>query len=96
MLRIIALRIKESTKHKHHPQHPHHPNKVTSITFSKQKKALFNQKIVSGKIVERSTNDDRIKCRDNFTEYINKKKENNETIKGKRCSIYDFVKDAIK
>lgn len=72
------------------------PNKVTSITFSKQKKALFNQKIVSGKIVERSANDDRIKCRDNFTEYINKKKENNETIKGKRCSIYDFVKDAIK
>jgi hypothetical protein len=73
------------------------PNKVTSITFSKQKQALFNQKNVNGKLVERHDNDDDRKiCKEHFVEYLNSKKEKKETIKGKRVSIYDFVKDAIK
>ena len=33
---------------------------------------------------------------EHFVEYLNSKKERQETIKGKRVSIYDFVKDAIK
>jgi hypothetical protein len=72
------------------------PNTVTSITFSKQKQALFNQKMVNRKLIERSENEDRKKCKENFVGYLNEKKEKNETIKGKRCSLYDFVKDAIK
>ena len=72
------------------------PNKVTSITFSKQKQALFNQKIVNRKLVERSESDDRRECKEKFVSYLNEKKEKKETIKGKRVSIYDFVKDAIK
>ena len=35
-------------------------------------------------------------CKEHFVEYLNSKKESQETIKGKRVSIYDFVKDAIK
>ncbi|HIF48724.1 MAG TPA: DUF2828 family protein [Cytophagales bacterium] len=72
------------------------PNNVTSITFSKQKQAFFNQKQTNHKLVERSEKEDRIQCRKNFVNYLNMKKEKQETIKGKRCSIYDFVKDAIK
>ena len=72
------------------------PNTVTSITFSKQKQAFFNQKMVNRKLVERSESEDRKKCKDNFVGYLNDKKEKNETIKGKRVSLYDFVKDAIK
>ena len=72
------------------------PNTVTSITFSKQKMSLFNQKRVGGKIIERSDNEDRKECRENFVKYLNDKKEQGETIKGKRCCIYDFVKDALK
>ena len=72
------------------------PNKVTSITFSKQKQALFNQKMINGKLVERHDNDDRKICKEHFVEYLNSKQEKKETIKGKRVSIYDFVKDAIK
>lgn len=72
------------------------PNRVTSITFSKQKQALFNQKMVNRKMVERSESEDRRGCKEKFVSYLNEKKENKETIKGKRVSIYDFVKDAIK
>ena len=61
------------------------------VLLFQAKKALFNQKIVI-KIVERS-DDDELNVR-NFTEYLIRKKVRN--IKGKRCSIYDFVKDAIK
>jgi len=72
------------------------PNTVTSITFSKQKMSLFNQKRTGCKIIERSGDEDRKECRANFVKYLNEKKEKGETIKGKRCSIYDFVKDALK
>ena len=72
------------------------PNTVTSITFSKQKQAFFNQKMVNSKLVERLDDDDRKLCKEHFVEYLNSKKGSEETIKGKRVSIYDFVKDAIK
>ena len=72
------------------------PNKVTSVTFSKQKTAFFNLTNKNGKMEQRSEDHDRIKCKENFVNYLEDLKEKNKTIKGKRCEIYDFVKDAIK
>ena len=66
------------------------PNRVTSITFTKQKVAFFNQN------KKNNNNPDRVACCDNFKQYLIDKTKKNETIKGKRTSIYDFVKDAIK
>jgi hypothetical protein len=68
-------------------------NKVTSISISKQKKALLNLK-KNGEV--RCPYDlDRINCAENFTTYIKKSiKEGNE-IKGKRVGMADFTKEAI-
>ena len=71
------------------------PNKVTSVTFSKQKTAFFNLSKKNGKIEQRTDNEDRIKCKQNFVEYLEELKEKNKSVKGKRCQLYDFVKDAI-
>ena len=67
-------------------------NKTTSITLNKQTKAFQN--IKDNKI--RSHDYDRIKCAENFVNFINSKKNNDESIKGKCVSIHDFVKAAIK
>jgi len=66
---------------------------VTSITLSKQKKAFMNIKKSNKK--RYPDNEDRIKCASNFNEYIDKCNTGTAKIKGKRVSIYDFVKDAI-
>ncbi len=66
---------------------------VTSITLSKQKSAFMNV-MKSGK-VKYPDNMDRIQCSSNFKKYIDKCKNGESKIKGKRVSIYDFVKDAI-
>lgn len=66
---------------------------VTSITLSKQKLAFMNRKKTNK--VRHDDNCDRIQCADNFKEYIEKCKKGESKIKGKRVSIYDFVKDAI-
>lgn len=68
---------------------------VTSITMFKQKYAFLNKK---NNEVRYRLNEDRIKCSDNYKQYIKKCKEynhnHNHTIKGKHVSIYDFVKAA--
>lgn len=66
---------------------------VTSITLSKQKNAFMNMKKINK--VKYEDNSDRIQCATNFKEYIEKCKTGESKIKGKRVSIYDFVKDAI-
>lgn len=66
---------------------------VTSITLSKQKQAFMNKK-KSGRM-RFSDNEDRIECAKHFTEYIQNCKTGTSKIKGKRVSIYDFVKDAM-
>lgn len=66
---------------------------VTSITLSKQKSAFMNIKKSNKK--RYPDNEDRIKCAYNFNEYIDKCNTGTAKIKGKRVSIYDFVKDAI-
>lgn len=63
-------------------------NKVTSITMNKQKNAFLNSKNIE--------TEDRINGAKNFKAYINHCTENQKTIKGKRVSIYDFVKDALR
>ena len=68
-------------------------NKTTSITIKKQTKA-FQNITKDGKT--RSINYDRIMCADNFKNYIENKSKNNRTVKGKRVSIYDFVKAAVE
>ena len=66
---------------------------VTSITMSKQKQAFLNVK--KNNSARYPDNQDRIKCSENFKGYINKCKNGDAIMKGKRVSIYDFVKDAI-
>jgi len=75
-------------------RHINFDKKVTSITLSKQKYAFKN---VTKKGKERySDNKDRTECANNYTEYIGKCVTGELKIKGKRVSIYDFVKDAVE
>lgn len=67
--------------------------KVTSITMNKQKNAFLN-KTVDGKV--RSQLEDRIIGAERMKEYLESKINSGETVQGKRVSIYDFIKDAIK
>ena len=69
-------------------------NKTTSITLKKQTKAFQNIKKDGS---ERSDEWDRIECAKNFNEYINRAKTDSTVqVKGKRVSIYDFVKAILK
>jgi Mg-chelatase subunit ChlD len=69
-------------------------NKTTSITLKKQTKAFQNIKKDGS---ERSDTEDRIECAKNFNEYINRAKTDSTIqVKGKRVSIYDFVKAVLK
>ena len=61
-------------------------NNVTSITMNKQKNAFLRS--IPG-------DNDRIICSENFKNFIKKKIETKDEIKGKRVSIYDLVKQAI-
>ena len=66
--------------------------KVTSITMKKQSKAfLYTNKHTTE---YNSEYYDRIKCSENYKNYITKSVNNNTNIKGKRVSIIDFVRDA--
>ena len=66
--------------------------RVTSITISKQKKAFLNK---SRKSVFNQENQDRIICQEKFKEYIESCSNGQSSMKGKRVSIYDFVKSAL-
>lgn len=67
---------------------------VTSITLSKQKYAFLN--IKKNNKSRHPFEEDRNKCSENYTKFLLKCKEGDARIKGKRVSIYDFVKDAIE
>jgi hypothetical protein len=67
---------------------------VTSITLSKQKQAFMNVK--KSNRSRYPENEDRVECANKFKEYIEKCKNGTSKIKGKRVSIYDFVKDACQ
>ena len=69
------------------------PNKVTSITMNKQKKAFLNVKKDGS---QRSKLEDRVKCAENFNEYIAKIVRGEVEAKGARIGIVDFVKSAYR
>ena len=71
-------------------------NKVTSISISKQKKALLN--ITQKGDVRYSDRLDRIECAEKFTNYIKQTISANseKEMKGKRISMGDFTRQARK
>lgn len=68
------------------------PAKQTSITMHKQKSAFLN-KDKNGE--QRTDNEDRITCANNFKEFANKAKEGKVNVKGKRIGLNDFTKEAL-
>lgn len=62
-------------------------NRVTSITFSKQKKAFSNARNKDDK--------DRKKCAENFQAFVEEKSKTNSGIAGKRVSMEYFTKTAL-
>ena len=70
------------------------PNTITSITRRKQTYAFQN---MSKTQEQRSQNQDRVQCAIRYKEHISKAMlgDNSATIKGKRTSLYDMVKDAL-
>ncbi len=69
---------------------------VTSKTIHLQKLSFLNKKKVNNKLINRYDISDRLQCSNNFNNYIENLKKNNKTLKGKRCNVYEFVKDALK
>ena len=67
-------------------------NKVTSISLLKQNKALLN--IKKNNEVRYPDSQDRIKCAQNFNDYILKSIKGETEMKGKRIAMADFVKRA--
>ena len=68
---------------------------VTSITLRKQSKA-FQGMNKNGTTRENTlNNEDRMKCAENYKQYVDNCKTGKSVAKGKRVSIIDFVKDAI-
>mgnify|MGYP002870377532 CR=1 FL=1 len=65
---------------------------VTSITLRRQNRALRN---VDKTGRQRSSDPDRVKCAENFTEFMAKAVKGEAVVKGKRVSLIDFVKDAL-
>ncbi len=69
-------------------------SKVTSVSFSKQKKAFLN---VTKKGDSKYPYDkDRIECANNFNEHIQKAIKGEVEIKGKRVGLENFTKQALE
>ena len=60
---------------------------VTSITLRKQSKAFQGEKKYT---------EDRVKCAENFKQYVTNCKIGKSVAKGKRVSVIDFVRDALR
>lgn len=63
-------------------------DKVTSITMMKQKGAFLNNK--------NKESVDRINCKENMLKYIQNVKDGKSEVKGKKTSIIDFIKQALR
>jgi len=74
------------------------PNEITSKTMSKQMMALLNQKRVGTKVIERSTSEDRRGCANTLKSHLEdvKNKKDGKKVNGKRCDVYEFVRDTFK
>ena len=73
-------------------------NNVTSCTMRKQKNAFLNLKKKGKTLVEKTVEQDRIDFANNFKKYIelSKNGSSEHKVHGKRCMVYDLVKDAIE
>lgn len=69
----------------------HH--KTTSITLSRNKKALLN---LTKQKEQRSERPDRIQCAENFTKYVEGRVKTGKEIKGRKVAMNDFTTMAIK
>jgi len=71
---------------------------ITSKTMNKNMTAFLNLKKKNGSMIERTTDQDRIECANNLKNYLElaKNKDTNIKINGKRCNVYEYVRDAIK
>ena len=69
---------------------------MTSITLRKQSKAFLNNNKKGILAIKRDENQDRIDCKNNFKRYMENCSNNKCTVKAKRVSIIDFVRDAIR
>lgn len=74
------------------------PNEITSKTMSKQMMALLNQKKEGRNLVERSTSEDRRSCANTLKQHLEdvKNKKDGKKVNGKRCDVYEFVRDTLK
>ena len=68
---------------------------VTSITLRKQSKAFQGIDKEGNPRKDVENNEDRIKCIQNYKEYVERCNVGKSIAKGKRVSMYDFVKDAL-
>jgi hypothetical protein len=67
---------------------------VTSISMAKQTNSFLN--VNKNKTVRYSTNEDRIKCAENFSEFVSDRITSGRDIKGQRVGMADFTKKAIE
>ena len=68
---------------------------ITSITLRKQSKAFLNSNKKGEKYIKANENMDRLKCKENYIQYIDECSKGKYKAKGKRVSMIDFVRDAI-
>lgn len=69
------------------------PAAQTSITMFKQKHAFLNE---TKRGEKRSYDPDRVLCANHFNQYIERIKSGEKSAKGKRISMVDFTKEAIR
>jgi hypothetical protein len=68
-------------------------NHVTSVSISKQKKAFLNK---TKENTDRSLEQDRIDCAEHYREHIQKGKNGEVVIKGKRVGMENFTAQALR
>lgn len=68
---------------------------VTSKTLHLQKLSFMNKVKKCGNLSDRFELLDRTECANNFKNYLENSKSSNKKMKGKRCNVYEFVKDAL-
>jgi len=69
-------------------------NKVTSVSLTKQKKALLN--VRKDRSVRFPDSQDRIACADHLRDHIKQAVEKGKEVKGKRVGMADFTKQAME
>lgn len=69
---------------------------VTSLTMKKYRNAFLNVKKGRAELQQRSTEIDRVECAEHLKTFMEKAKEGKVEVHGKRLTVGDFVKEALK